>query len=76
MLDDGVIQSVGSVHAGVLKKYGAELEVINAHGAWVTPGIVDTHSHMGDDAAPGLNGSDDTNSVKGNQPPGTRFIHS
>lgn len=35
-------------------------------------GIVDTHSHMGLDSAPGLKGSSDTNSHRGNTQPWLR----
>ena len=34
-------------------------------GAWITPGIVDLHSHMGDEPSPQLHGSADGNSFKG-----------
>ncbi|KAF8322076.1 hypothetical protein DL93DRAFT_2071836 [Clavulina sp. PMI_390] len=37
---------------------------INAQLAWVTPAIVDMHSHLGVDSAPNLAGSADTNSMK------------
>ncbi|CEQ43009.1 SPOSA6832_04872, partial [Sporobolomyces salmonicolor] len=39
------------------------LKVVDAKGAWLTPGIVDMHSHIGVDSLPELSGSDDTNSV-------------
>ena len=42
---------------------------------WLMPllsGIVDTHSHMGLDSAPGLKGSSDTNSHRGNTQPWLR----
>lgn len=38
---------------------------INARLAWVTPSIVDMHSHLGVGSVPELEGSDDTNSIKG-----------
>ncbi|ORX38692.1 hypothetical protein BD324DRAFT_621954 [Kockovaella imperatae] len=37
---------------------------VELDGAWVTPGIVDLHSHIGVGAAPGLFGNSDTNSIK------------
>ena len=40
------------------------IDEVELDGAWVTPGIVDLHSHMGVDAAPSMEGSDDTNSLK------------
>ncbi|OXH00179.1 hypothetical protein C369_07277, partial [Cryptococcus neoformans A5-35-17] len=50
---------------GVVRKIGSGLDLtehlkdknydqVELDGAWVTPGIVDTHSHMGLDSAPGL----------------------
>lgn len=43
---------------------GKDVEVIDVGGKWLTPGIVDLHSHMGVGAAPGLSGNADTNSHK------------
>ena len=37
------------------------VKVINANGKWVTPGIIDIHSHMGVYPAPGLRSSSDGN---------------
>jgi len=36
-------------------------EIIDANGKWVTPGIIDIHSHMGVYPAPGLRSSSDGN---------------
>jgi len=38
-----------------------EAQVIDAEGKWVTPGIIDIHSHMGVYPAPGLRSSSDGN---------------
>ena len=38
-----------------------EAKVINANGKWVTPGLIDIHSHMGVYPAPGLRSSSDGN---------------
>lgn len=51
-----------------------DLKIVEANGAWVTPGIVDVHSHIGVDSAPSLEGSDDTNSVNGITQPWLRTI--
>ncbi|PPQ63486.1 hypothetical protein CVT24_005143 [Panaeolus cyanescens] len=64
VLDGGVIVEAGSIKDKFLTKYH-NLNIIDAEGAWVTPGIVDMHSHLGVDSAPALRGSDDTNSLKG-----------
>ena len=36
-------------------------EIIDANGKWITPGIIDIHSHMGVYPAPGLRSSSDGN---------------
>jgi hypothetical protein len=66
LLDKGIIKGVGRLgHLPVLKKeYADELDIIDADGAWVTPGIVDIHSHLGVGSSPHLNGASDTNSRK------------
>ncbi|KAF9449461.1 hypothetical protein P691DRAFT_853918 [Macrolepiota fuliginosa MF-IS2] len=63
LLDRGLVVSVGNV---TTKDYeGLEgLQVVDANGRWVTPGLVDLHSHISVGSAPGLNGAADTNSVK------------
>jgi imidazolonepropionase-like amidohydrolase len=47
LLKDGHIVAIG---AGLAAPAGAR--VIDAAGRWVTPGIVDVHTHLGDFAAP------------------------
>ncbi|KAJ7150973.1 carbohydrate esterase family 9 protein [Mycena crocata] len=61
LLDKGIIQKVGSVDA---RSY-ADAVVVDAAGGWVSPGIVDLHSHLGVMSAPGLRGAADTNSHAG-----------
>ncbi|KAK7016983.1 hypothetical protein VNI00_018781 [Paramarasmius palmivorus] len=63
LLDKGVIRSVGSTGYAISE----DVEEINVNGAWVTPGLVDLHSHIGVNSAPILSGSSDTNSHKGTQ---------
>ncbi|EGO25215.1 hypothetical protein SERLADRAFT_414896 [Serpula lacrymans var. lacrymans S7.9] len=56
-LDKGLIKSVGEIDLTILAKDRTkEITVIDAHGTWLTPGIVDVHSHMSVDAAPALSG--------------------
>ena len=55
LIKDGKIQEIGSD----LVIDGSE--VIDAQGKWVTPGIIDIHSHMGVYPAPGVRTSSDGN---------------
>ncbi|WVR07370.1 hypothetical protein IAU60_004411 [Kwoniella sp. DSM 27419] len=76
LLENGVIRKIGSYKdvEALVKSKNHDVNEVELDSAWVTPGyvsvslcsspIVDTHSHMGVDAAPGLRGSDDTNSLK------------
>ncbi len=41
--------------------YSSDLIEINANGRWITPGIIDIHSHMGVYPAPGVRTSSDGN---------------
>ncbi|KAJ7911517.1 hypothetical protein B0H13DRAFT_575972 [Mycena leptocephala] len=55
LIDKGLIKGVGHFgSASLLETYGSELVVIDAENAWVTPGIVDIHSHLGDSSSPEL----------------------
>ncbi len=56
LLQGGKVAAVGpNVNAP------ADALVIDAAGKWVTPGIIDTHSHMGVYAAPGVESLEDGN---------------
>jgi len=57
LLADGKIAEVGTG----LQVEGAE--VIDASGKWVTPGIIDVHSHLGVYASPGTESHSDGNEV-------------
>jgi len=74
LLDKGIIKSVGQLSRGALEAYGSSLVAIDAKNAWITPGIIDVHSHLGDDASPTLNGAEDTNSYKGTIQPWLRSL--
>ncbi|EIW84617.1 hypothetical protein CONPUDRAFT_134601 [Coniophora puteana RWD-64-598 SS2] len=60
-LEDGIVKAVGSVSHELLDG-NLNVQVLDVNGSWVTPGIVDLHSHIGVNSAPDLNGADDTNS--------------
>jgi len=57
VLGDGVVQAVGGPETPV--PAGAFL--IDAAGKFVTPGIIDVHSHLGDYPSPGVAGNSDGN---------------
>jgi len=55
----GLIKAIGDVPFSLLEEFQSEsmsLKVIKADGAWVTPGIVDLHSHIGVGSVPELDG--------------------
>lgn len=56
LLQDGKIAAVGT---GVQAPAGAT--VVDAAGKWVTPGVIDAHSHLGVYASPGVEASSDGN---------------
>ncbi|KAJ7195756.1 hypothetical protein GGX14DRAFT_474307, partial [Mycena pura] len=62
LLDKGLIAAVGYIPAHFVLP--DDLVVIDAGGKWITPGLVDAHSHLGVDSAPELDGASDGNSVK------------
>src|SRR5260370_18791179 len=55
---DGKIVSVGT---GAQVQAPADAVVVDGHGKWVTPGIIDIHSHLGVYASPSVKGLDDGN---------------
>ena len=57
LLQDGHIAAVGNVQAP------AGATVVDATGKWVTPGIIDAHSHLGVYAAPGDEANEDGNEM-------------
>ncbi|BGP37577.1 hypothetical protein JCM10449v2_001494 [Rhodotorula kratochvilovae] len=63
LLDRGLVIKIGENL--VAEEGNGRTDVVDAKGAWVTPGIFDMHSHIGVDSLPGLAGASDTNSVAG-----------
>ncbi|KAG6911405.1 hypothetical protein DXG01_016502 [Tephrocybe rancida] len=69
LLDKGVVVALGRISRAVIAQVKAtsqakNVDVFDAQGKWVTPGIVDLHSHLGLSSAPSLKGAADTNSRK------------
>ncbi|KAG6903480.1 hypothetical protein C0995_005503 [Termitomyces sp. Mi166 len=73
LMDKGIIKSIGKVPEHLLET-ALQATVVDAKGAWVTPGLVDLHSHLGVLSAPILAGSDDLDSVHGPILPWLRSI--
>jgi imidazolonepropionase-like amidohydrolase len=57
VLADGLIQAVG----GPELASPAGAQEIDGTGKWVTPGIIDVHSHLGDYPSPGVEANSDGN---------------
>ncbi|KAH8825073.1 composite domain of metallo-dependent hydrolase [Flagelloscypha sp. PMI_526] len=75
LLDQGLIKHIGSFDAQSLRvQYGPRLVEVDAQDSWVTPGIIDIHSHLGVTAAPGLEGANDLNSLKASAQPWLRGL--
>jgi len=70
LMSDGVIRFVGEgeVPAGV--------NTIDASGRWVTPGIIDVHSHLGVYASPGVSAHSDGNEMTNPSTPHVWAEHS
>ncbi|MFN3943864.1 MAG: amidohydrolase [Allosphingosinicella sp.] len=61
VLADGRIQAIGGADTPV----PAGASVIEARGRWVTPGIIDTHSHLGNYPSPAVEAHSDGNEITG-----------
>jgi imidazolonepropionase-like amidohydrolase len=57
----GKIMSVGGPDTPI----PADIAVFDGTGKWVTPGIIDVHSHLGDYPSPGVEAHSDGNEVTG-----------
>jgi imidazolonepropionase-like amidohydrolase len=61
VLVDGRIQAVGGADTPIPE--GATR--VDGRGLWVTPGVIDVHSHLGDYPSPGVEAHSDGNEVTG-----------
>ncbi len=61
VISDGVVRAVGG--ADLAAPAGAV--EIDGTGKWVTPGVIDVHSHLGDYPSPGVEGNSDGNEATG-----------
>ena len=60
LLDKGLVLAIGTVPGDLLadvRGKNRDMQVVDAGGKWVTPGLVDLHSHIGVNSAPSLEGS-------------------
>ncbi|KAF8163787.1 hypothetical protein B0H34DRAFT_614504, partial [Crassisporium funariophilum] len=67
LLDKGLVMAVGYIPPTLLESArsgGVGLKIQDVGGKWVTPGLVDLHSHIGVYSSPALNGASDGNSRK------------
>jgi imidazolonepropionase-like amidohydrolase len=60
LLEDGKIAAVGSAAAITVPEGTA---TIDANGKWVTPGVIDIHSHLGDYPSPSNDSTSDGNEI-------------
>ena len=58
LVEDGLITAVGTD-----LEAPEDVEIIDASGRWVTPGIIDNHSHLGVYPSPGVSAHGDGNEI-------------
>ncbi|KAJ7056558.1 hypothetical protein C8F01DRAFT_1233681 [Mycena amicta] len=61
-IQGGIIKAIGTISKSLL---AGEYDTVDVKGAWLTPRIIDLHSHLGVGSAPALEGANDGNSLKG-----------
>ncbi|MRG99397.1 amidohydrolase family protein [Xanthomonas sontii] len=71
LLQDGRVQAVGRALAAP-----ANATRIDGHGKWVTPGIIDVHSHLGVYPSPGVSAHSDGNEATAPVTPNVWAEHS
>ena len=61
VLADGKVQAIGGADTAI----PADATRIDGTGKWVTPGVIDIHSHLGDYPSPGVDAHSDGNEITG-----------
>ncbi|TRM67641.1 hypothetical protein BD626DRAFT_423922 [Schizophyllum amplum] len=74
LLENGLVKSIGELFRVREEYETTELQVVDMHGAWVTPGLVDLNSHIGVLSTPILDGAADDDSHYGPILPWLRSI--
>jgi len=74
VLSKGIIQGVGRSATAALVAHTGDIVVIDAKGAWITPGLIDIRSHHGILSSPQLSGASDASSSHGTAQPWLRSI--
>jgi imidazolonepropionase-like amidohydrolase len=72
VISDGVVRAVGGPELAA----PAGAAEIDGTGKWVTPGVIDIHSHLGDYPSPGVEGNSDGNEATGPVRPEVSAEHS
>ncbi|KAI0658489.1 composite domain of metallo-dependent hydrolase [Cubamyces menziesii] len=72
LLDRGLVRSIGHIPRALY--VDRDTDVVDAHGAWVTPGLVDLNTHIGLISAPAMAGALDYSSSHGPILPWLRTI--
>lgn len=72
VLADGVVRAVGGSDMAIPENAIR----IDARGKWVTPGVIDIHSHLGDYPSPGVAAHEDGNEMTGPTKPEVWAEHS
>jgi imidazolonepropionase-like amidohydrolase len=75
VLQRGVVTGIHRSFEGAATTYH-DAEIVELEGKWVTPGLIDMHSHHLVDTWPGLRATDDTNEVNAIFGPLTPFVRS
>ncbi|EMD40502.1 hypothetical protein CERSUDRAFT_121244 [Gelatoporia subvermispora B] len=73
LLDKGIVKGIGYIPVHLCAE-AEELQVVDAKGGWVTPGLVDIHSHVGIFSVPFAETTSEINSRHGPIVPWLRSI--